>query len=124
MATYPYPVEEGRRDIVMSIIFTVITCGIYGLYWQFKQMEIINAWLQREEYSFWTWFFLSIITCGIYAVYIEYKLAVSINTIQEQNGLTVNSNLPLICILVSVCGLGIVSNAIQQSEMNDWYANP
>ena len=34
---YPYPAEEGRRSIVVGIILTLITCGIYGLYWQYNR---------------------------------------------------------------------------------------
>lgn len=121
MATYPYPVEEGRRDIVLCIVLTIFTCGIYGLYWEYKQMEAINAWLRREEYNFWMVFFLSIVTCGIFYVYIIYKMSVSINDIQKVNNFNVNTNLPLICVLLSIFGLSIVASAIQQSEMNDWY---
>lgn len=122
MKEYPFPIDEGRRDIVISIILTLVTCGVYGLYWWYKQMEAINAWLNREEYSFWMVLFLSVVTCGIYYIYIEYKMAVSINAIQQENGFNVNSSLPLICLLLAIFGLGIVSKAIQQSEMNDWYA--
>lgn len=121
MTSYPYPVEEGRRDIILSIIFTILTCGIYGLYWQYKQMECINAWLRREEYDFWKVFFLSIITCGVYYVYTKYKMAESINAIQRTYGFNVNTSLPLITILLSIFGMSLVADAIQQSEMNDWY---
>ena len=48
---YPYPEYEGRRNIVTGIILAVITCGLYSLYWQYKQMETLNAWLGREDYS-------------------------------------------------------------------------
>ncbi len=27
------------RNIALCIIFTLITCGIYGLYWQYKMGE-------------------------------------------------------------------------------------
>ena len=29
---YPYPESEGRRSIVIGILATLVTCGIYGLY--------------------------------------------------------------------------------------------
>ena len=53
--------------------------------------------------------------------YYEYKMAQGINEIQETNNLRVSSDLPLICILLSVFGFGIVSLAIQQSEINKFY---
>lgn len=121
MRYYPYPAEEARRDIVVSIILSLVTCGIYSLYWQYKQMETLNAWLGRDEYNFWMWLLLSIVTCGLYAIYIEYKMAKSITDIQQTEGLTVNTNLPLICLLLALFGLPIVSLAIQQNEIDAWY---
>ena len=55
---YPYPQFEGQRNIGIGILLTIITCNIYGLYWQYKKMQILNAWLGSDEYSFWLWFFL------------------------------------------------------------------
>jgi hypothetical protein len=118
---YPYPSSEGVRSIAVDIILTLVTCGLYGLYWQYKQMETLNAWLGREDFSFGLWLLLSLVTCGIFAVYYEYKMAKGINEIQEDNNLRVNRDLALICILLAIFGLGIVSLAIQQSEINKFY---
>ncbi|MCP3914141.1 MAG: DUF4234 domain-containing protein [bacterium] len=122
---HPYPRHDAIVSIGVGIILTVITCGIYGLFWNYKQMEVLNAWLGRREYDFVTWLVLSIITCGIFAVYYEYKMAKGINEVQEKNGFHVNNDLALICLLLSVFGLGIVSIAIQQADINNFYGeNP
>ena len=121
MRNYPYPEFEGRRDIVAGVLLTLITCSIYGLYWQYKQMATLNAWLGRHEYSFWSWFFLCIITCGIYGIYYEYTMATGINTVQINNGLVHDSNLPIICVLLAIFGVGIASLAIQQHQINRLY---
>lgn len=44
---YPYPEYEGRRSIVAGILLAIFTCGIYSLYWQYKHMDTLNAWLGR-----------------------------------------------------------------------------
>jgi hypothetical protein len=121
MTDYAYPRHEGIRSIPTDIILTIITCGLYGLYWQYKQMETLNAWLRREDFNFVLWLLLSIVTCGIYAIYYEYKMAKGINEIQEKNNLRVAKDLPLICLLLSIFGLQIVSLAIQQLEINKFY---
>ena len=118
---YPYPESEGRRSIVIGILVTLVTCGIYGLYWQYKQMATLNAWLKRDEYSFWLWFFLSIITGGIFAIYYEYKMANSINQVQADNDLVFDSNLPTICVLLAIFSIGVGSLAIQQHQINRLY---
>ena len=120
---YPYPEFEGRRSIVTSILVTIITCGIYGIYWQFKQMATLNAWLGRNEYSFWLWFFLCILTCGIFGIYYEYKMACGINEVQANKGMYVDQNLPILCVVLALFGVGIASLAIQQYQINKLYGD-
>jgi hypothetical protein len=121
MQDYPHPASVGIRSIVADVILTVITCGIYGLYWQYKQMETLNSWLRRNDYSFALWLLLSILTCGIFAIYYEYKMARGIVEIQEKNNFRVTRDLPLICLVLAIFGLGLVSLAVQQSEINRFY---
>ena len=83
-------------------------------------MKVLNSWLNRKEYSFGKWLLLSIITCGIYGVYNEYKMARGIIEVQQQNKLLVN-DVATICLIMTLIGLGIVSMAIQQSEINKFY---
>ena len=129
---YPYPESEGSRSIVIGILVTLVTCGtlffqhppsqrLYGLYWQYKQMATLNAWLKRDEYSFWLWFLLSIITCGIFGIYYEYKMANGINKVQADNDLVFDSNLPITCVLLAIFGIGVASLAIQQHQIDRLY---
>ena len=112
MRDYPYPMADGTRSIALGIIFSLLTCGIYSLYWQYKQMITLNGWLGRTNYRFGLWLLLCIITCGIFALYYEYKMAVGINEIQENNGLQVNNDLAVICVLLAFFGIDIASLAI------------
>ena len=116
----PLPESEGVISVGTSVILSIITCGIYGLVWQYKQMKVLNSWLNRKEYSFGKWLLLSIITCGIYGVYNEYQMARGIIEVQQQNKLLVN-DVATICLIMTLIGLGIVSMAIQQSEINKFY---
>lgn len=120
-SNHPYPEDDAVVGIGLGILITILTCGIYGLFWQYKQMKVLNAWLGREEYDFILWLFLSVITCGIYAIYYEYKMAKGINEVQARHGLLVNQDLALICILLSVVGIGVASIAIQQADINKFY---
>ena len=52
MRDYPYPMDDGVRSIALGIIFSLLTCGIYSLYWQYKQMATLNGWLGRTDYRF------------------------------------------------------------------------
>lgn len=117
----PYPSRDAIVSIGVGIILTIITCGIYGLFWQYKQMEVLNAWLGRKEYDFWIWLLLSLVTCGIFALYYEYTMAKGLNEVQEKNGLRVNEDLALLSVLLALFGAGVASLAIQQGEINKFY---
>ena len=121
MSTHPYPESEAKIDIPIGIILTLLTCGLYGFYWQYKQIEALNAWLGRDELDFLSWLLLSLITCGIYGIYYEYKMAEAINEVQEKNGKPVKQDLALMCVGLALFSFGIVSLAIQQDEINRFY---
>lgn len=118
-----YPQSEAVVPIGMGILFSLLTCGIYALFWQYKQIQVLNAWLEREELDFLTWLGLSIITCGLFALYYEYKMAKAVNEIQERGGMRVNEDLALLCVGLAVFSFGLVSMAIQQGEINKFYGD-
>ena len=119
----PYPREEATVSIGIGILLTLITCGIYGLFWQYKQMNVLNAWLRRDEFNFFVWLLLAIVTLGLFAIYYEYKMAKGINEIQAANGMAVHDDLAVICLVLSLFGLQIVSLAIQQADINNFYGD-
>ncbi len=113
--------EEAIRSIPIGLILTFLTCGIYDLYWNAKEMKVFNGLLSRDEFSFWLWLFLSILTCGIFHLYYEYKMGVGLVEIQEKFGMRVDKNLPLISLLLSIFGFSVVVDAIHQYEINKLY---
>lgn len=120
----PAPPIEAQRavsNIAAGIIFSLLTCGIYNLFWQARQFRALNAFLGREQFRFWTWFLLSLVTCGIYHIYTEYVMGTSITAIQRNIGKPANENLALISLLLSIFGLMLVADAIQQHEINAFF---
>ncbi len=118
---FRYPESEGVISIPLFIILSIVTCGIWWFVWQYKQMKILNAWQETDEHNFGLWLLLTFITCGIYSLYYEYKMSKAINDIQEVHGIKVNSDLALICVLLSIFTTPLVSTAIQQGEINKFY---
>ena len=59
----------------MCIIFTLITCGIYGIYWMIKLNDEVNIVSgEPQATSGGIVFLLTIVTCGIYGLYWLYKM--------------------------------------------------
>lgn len=110
--------SQFQRDIVINLLLTIFTFGIFGLYWQYKQMEACNYFLKRKEFSFWAWFFLSIITFGIYHIYYEYKMGSRLVEIQKSMHKNISDSLPILSCVLSLFGLFIIVDCIHQHEIN------
>lgn len=105
-------------SIPVHLILTLITCGIFNLYWNYKQMEACNYLLKRQEFRFAHWILFSILTCGIYHIFHQYKMGAAIVEIQRNTNKNIFDSLPLISCLVTIFGLSIVVDCIHQHEIN------
>jgi len=114
---YQAPVEH-NLSIPLHLIATILTCGLWGIYWNYRQMLACNDLLGRREFDFWLWLLLTIVTCGIYHFYYQYKMGTAIVEIQHNQGGIIFDNLPVISVIVSVLGLTIVVDCIHQGEIN------
>jgi uncharacterized membrane protein YGL010W len=106
------------RNIALDIILCLITCYIYNIYWQYRQMQALNAMLKTEKYSFVTWLLLTIVTCGLYHIYHEYRKSADLDKVLGRESME-----PLAVLLLAIFGLGLIGDAIQQSSINSYFGN-
>ena len=66
------PIEE--RNIAMVIILSLITCGIYGIYWFVKMTDEAKQLSSSDNAGGGLAFVYTLITCGIYMIYWNYKM--------------------------------------------------
>ncbi len=105
-----------ERSIYQSVFFSIITCGIYGLYWFFSMMMTIYTIDERtEDVGLEVLYFF--LTCGIYSYVIYYRLAKSLNRIYKKLNIDSNVNVFMFLVLNTV-GLGVVNSCIMQEELN------
>jgi len=105
-------------SIPLYLVFTVLTVGVFNLYWNYRQMQSCNELLDRGEFSFGMWILLCIVTCGLYHFYYQYKMGAAINEIQHAYELPVTADLPVLSLLTTLIGFGIVTDCIHQHEIN------
>lgn len=105
-------------SIPAYIVFTLLTCGLFNLYWNYKQMEVCNKMLDREEFKFWNWLIFSILTCGLYHIYYQYQMGSAIMEIQRKVKTPVFDNLSMISLFVTLFGGSIIVDGIHQHEIN------
>ena len=69
-----------RRDPVMVLVFTYLTCGIYGLYWQYVTTQELASASGRTELNPMLELILSVVSCGLFSLYVYYRNAELIHT--------------------------------------------
>jgi hypothetical protein len=109
---------KSHINIPLYLILTILTCGLFNLYWNHRQMEACNVLLDRRAFSFWTWLLLTILTCGIYHIFYQYKMGAAIVEIQHLLKRDVFDKLPLLSVIVTILGFSIVVDCIHQNEIN------
>ena len=83
------------RSLLMYILLSFITCGIYGYYFIYTIARDINIACQGDGENtggLAAFIILSFITCGFYALWWEYKLANRIQANGPRYGLVIQEN--------------------------------
>lgn len=106
-----------KRDIVVAIILTFVTCGIYGIYWFIVMTDDVNSLSDEKMASGGTAFLYSILTCGIYALYWNYKIGQKMAEAGKKYNKPINDNSVLYLVL-SIFGFGLVNYCLIQSDLN------
>lgn len=110
-----------RRSIAMCIILSLVTCGIYGIYWFVVLTDDANTLLPDNKglnnTSGGVAFLLSLVTCGIYGLYWAYKQGEKIDEAKAARGI-MSSNSGIIYLLLTIFGFGIIAEALMQNELN------
>ena len=114
---YRAPVKN--RNIALCVVLSIITCGIYGIYWLVCLVDDLNVASGRTgDTSGGMVFLLSLITCGIYGIYWMYKAGEKVAYIKQRNTGEVDSSSSVLYLILGIIGFGIVAYALIQSELN------
>lgn len=107
-----------QRNIALCIVFSILTFGIYGLYWFVKITDELNSLSNNNKSAGGAMAILfCILTCGIYGLYWYYKQGQKIDEITNNNG-----NTGIVYLLLGLFGLGIIPYCLMQSTLNQYAA--
>lgn len=109
-----------KRSIVKAIVYSFITCGIYGCYWFIRLTDEAHEAAGRQTTASGAMSLLfSIVTCGIYMFYWMYQMGETINEAKRRRGMHTDGNDAILYLLLTFVGLAIVSEALIQRSLND-----
>lgn len=102
-----------QRSIPMYVILSIVTCGIFGLYWLYHLNEDLNMLVPDENnYSGAMVVLLSLVTCGIFLIYWSYKAG------KRVERLTRDTDAAILYLVLTLFGLSIVTYAMIQDAIN------
>ena len=106
-----------ERNIITQILLTVVTCGIYGIYWFVTLTDDAANANNDPDFTGVKAFLFTLITCGIYGIYWNYKIGKEIYEANQKNGINSSDN-SVLYLLLSIFGLSIVTYCLAQNELN------
>ena len=106
-----------NRNIALCIIFTIITCGIYGIYWFVVLTDETNTATGQQGTSGIVAFLLSVVTCNIYGLYWAFKQGEKLDYAKQKRGIPAGNN-GIAYLLLCMFGFGIVAYALMQNDLN------
>ncbi len=108
-----------KRGVFVAIILSIVTCGIYGIYWFIKLTDEANSMVAPEARTSagGTAFLLTLITCGIYSYYWAYKQGEKLDAAATAKGMPSSSS-GVVYLVLCLFGLGIIAYALMQDKLN------
>lgn len=106
-----------QRSIVTCIILTIVTCGIYGIYWFITMTDDANKVSGDFKTSGGTAFLFNLLTCSIYGIYWYWKQGQKLYQAGQKHGIDIKDN-SILYLILGLIGFGIVSECLIQNDLN------
>ncbi len=122
--SYDASYEVKERNLVMAVVYSFVTFGIYSLYWLYQLQKDTNRLLGlRNEPSPAMVLILSIVTLGIYTVYWAYRQGVKFRNEAQARGSREADDCPSLYLVLQLFNylIGvtyIVNQALMQDRIN------
>lgn len=106
-----------RKDVAVAIILTIVTCGLYGLYWFVSLTNDLNELTDKNGTSGGMALVFSLVTCGLYTFYWMFKSGEKVDILRRNRGES-GEYTSIIYLVLALFGFSIISYALIQDELN------
>lgn len=112
-----------NRSVALSIVFSIITCGLYGIYWFYTITEDVSKLSGDRDFVGLKHLLLTLVTCGIWSYIWAYQLGKHLEVVHYQRKQYSQDHSVLYLVLM-LFGMGIITYALAQSEINKYAHAP
>ena len=105
-----------KRSVINVILFSILSCGIYSIYWFYVTAEELNREERTQEplMNYIVAILLGMLTCGIYTIYWEYKFFKKVDAYTGRDNWLVNFLLSI--FLTPLVGMALAQDNINNAE--------
>ncbi|MEG0794083.1 MAG: DUF4234 domain-containing protein [Lachnospiraceae bacterium] len=105
------------KSLPVCIILSIVTCGIYGIYWFICLTNDANELsLQTNAANGGVAFLLTLITCNIYGIFWAYQMGAKLDEAKTKRGIP-SSNSAILYLILELL-FPIIGWILMQSEIN------
>lgn len=110
-----------ERNPVVSIILSIVTCGIYELYWYCTVTDDVDAIAENpNKRNGILVILLTLITCGIYGIYFWYQNGKMMEEANQKKGITNGCSNAILYLILSIFGFSIINFILVQVDINKY----
>ena len=115
-----------KRSPAWVLVLSIITCGVYYLYWVYATSKDIDEFLGETDIPPIVHVLLFLVTGSLYGYFWDYIIGQKTVKMQRKVGLPEKDN-TILCIILDIlgagpiAGLGIIVPLIQQGSLNEVY---
>ncbi|AEM23453.1 conserved hypothetical protein [Brachyspira intermedia PWS/A] len=106
------------RSVPMLVLLSIVTCGIYYLYWIYKTTDEIKNFMGREDINPTLELILVLVTCNIYSLYWYYKYGKIVYLEMTAKAGMDNSEDSTVLLVILGLLVYVVAGAIMQDKLN------
>ncbi|EOS61123.1 hypothetical protein C815_00688 [Firmicutes bacterium M10-2] len=113
---YSRPIVQ-ERSIVLNVILSIVTCGIYQLIWLYLLAKDVNELSasqgKRQLADPIIVVLLTIVTCGLYGIYFFYQAGKAMAQLDSKVYIGDDSTLlAILCLFTEIVSMAILQNSI------------
>ena len=107
-----------KRNIALYIVLSIVTCGLFGLYWFCTLNDDTNKVSGHPEaIGGIVAILLTIVTCGIYSLFWMYNMGARIDEVKVKRGMP-GGNTSTLYLVLTLFGLAWIAEIMLQAELN------
>ena len=103
------------RNIATSIILSIITCGIYGIYWFVSLTNEVNKLSDTKDTGGGTCFLLNVVTCGIYCIYWGYRMGIKRDKMMNEENSNSKVLYLVLCWFVPIVAWALIQDSVNKT---------